>query len=54
MEKIFKTIDEQIDILNSRNVVIDDYDKAYNLLSKNNYYYLINGYKNLFIDSKTK
>ena len=54
MEKIFKTIDEQIYILNSRNVVIDDYDKAYNLLSKNNYYYLINGYKNLFIDSKTK
>ena len=54
MEKIFKTIDEQIDILKSRNVVIDDYDKAYNLLSKNNYYYLINGYKNLFIDSKTK
>lgn len=54
MEKIFKTIDEQIDILKSRNVVIDDYDRAYNLLSKNNYYYLINGYKDLFIDSTSK
>lgn len=54
MEKIFKTIDEQIDILKSRNIIIDDYDKAYNLLSKNNYYYLINGYKDLFIDFTSK
>lgn len=54
MEKIFKTIDEQIDILKSRNIIIDDYDKAYNLLSKNNYYYLINGYKDLFIDITSK
>ena len=54
MEKIFKTIDEQIDILKSRNIIIDDYDKAYNLLSKNNYYYLINGYKELFIDSTSE
>lgn len=50
MEKIFKTVDEQIEILKSRNVIIDDYDKAYKLLSKNNYYYLINGYKDLFIN----
>lgn len=50
MEKIFKTIDEQINILKSKNISIDDYDKAYALLSKNNYYYLINGYKDLFID----
>lgn len=54
MEKIFKTIDEQIDILKSRKIIIDDYDKAYNLLSKNNYYYLINGYKDLFIDFTSK
>ena len=44
MEKIFKTIDEQIDILKSRKIIIDDYDKAYNLLSKNN----------LFIDFTSK
>ena len=54
MEKIFKTIYEQIDILKSRNIIIDDYDKAYTLLSKNNYYYLINGYKDLFIDFTSK
>lgn len=54
MEKIFKTIDEQIDILKSRNIIIDDYEKTYNLLSKNNYYYLINGYKDLFIDYTSK
>lgn len=54
MEKIFKTIDEQIDILKSRNIIIDDYSKAYNLLAKNNYYYLINGYKDLFIDDTNK
>jgi len=54
LEKIFKTIDEQIDILRLRNMIINDYDNAYNLLSKNNYYYLINGYKDLFIDSRSK
>lgn len=54
MEKTFKTIDEQIEILKSRNIIIDDYDKAYKLLSKNNYYYLINGYKDLFIDCTSK
>lgn len=54
MEKTFKTIDEQIEILKSRNIIIDDYDKAYKILSKNNYYYLINGYKDLFIDKASK
>ena len=54
MEKTFKTIDEQIEILKSRNIVIDDDEKAYKLLSKNNYYYLINGYKNLFLDETNK
>ena len=50
MEKEFKTIDEQIEILKLKNILIEDYDKAYKILYKNNYYYLINGYKNLFID----
>ena len=54
MEKVFKTIDEQIEILRYRNVIIDDNDRAYNLLAKNNYYYLINGYKDLFIDITSK
>lgn len=51
MEKIFKTIDEQIQILKSRNILIKDYEKVYSILSKNNYYYLINGYKDLFLDN---
>lgn len=54
MEKEFKTVDEQIKILKSRNIDITDYDKIYKILTKNNYYYLINGYKDLFIDTTSK
>lgn len=54
MEKTFKTIDEQIQLLKSRNIEIADYNKTYELLEKNNYYYLINGYKNLFLNKKSK
>lgn len=50
MQKEFKTINEQIKILKSRNMHITNYKKAKKILTKNNYYYLINGYKNLFID----
>ena len=54
MEKEFKTIDEQIQILKSRKIIIEDYSNTYELLTKNNYYYLINGYKELFLDKKVK
>ena len=54
MEKEFKTIDEQIEILKARNLIINDYDKTYKILSKNNYYYLINGYKKPFLDNMSK
>ena len=54
MEKEFKTIDEQIEILKARNMRLDDYYKAYSILEKNNYYYLINGYKDLFLDKSNK
>jgi len=50
LEKEFKTIKEQIQILKSRNIIIEDYNNAYKILTKNNYYYLINGYKDLFLD----
>lgn len=50
LEKEFKTIEEQIDILKSRNLIINNIENAYEILQNNNYYYLINGYKNLFID----
>lgn len=54
MEKQFKTIEEQIQILKSRNLKIEDYNKTYKMLIKNNYYYLINGYKDLFLEKTTK
>lgn len=50
LEKTFKTIDEQILLLKSKNLTIKDYDKTYKILEKNNYYYLINGYKDLFLN----
>lgn len=54
MEKEFKTVREQIEILKSRNLTILDTNKAEKLLLYNNYYYLINGYKSLFLDKKSK
>ena len=54
MEKEFKTIKDQIEILKSRNIIVKNYDKAYKILEKNNYYYLINGYKDLFLNEKHK
>lgn len=53
MNKEFKTIEEQIDILKERNLIINE-EKAKEIFRDNNYYYLINGYKNLFIDENSK
>ena len=47
MEKDFKTIEEQIEILKTRGIIIND-ERAKEILTENNYYYLINGYKDLF------
>ena len=33
--KIFKTLDEQIDILKARGLIVNDYDKAKKILFKN-------------------
>ena len=52
MEKEFKTIEEQIEILKNRNLIIKNKDKEISHFENNNYYYLINGYKDLFIDRK--
>ena len=45
--KIFKTLDEQIDILKSRGLIVNDYDKAKKILFKENYFFL-NGYRHFF------
>lgn len=50
LEKQFKTITEQIELLKSRKLKIENIEVATNILENNNYYFLINGYKNLFID----
>lgn len=52
--KPFKTYEEQIALLRSRNLKISDDDKAKEILSQTNYYKLINGYKDLFIDDSDK
>ena len=49
MNKIFKNLDEQIDILKSRNLVIEDEEKAKNILLKENYFF-INGYRHMFLE----
>lgn len=47
-DKPFKTVDEQIAILKSRNLIIPDDDKARTELRLKSYYKLINGYQNPF------
>ena len=49
--KIFKTINEQIDILESRGLIVEDYDRAKEILLRENYFFL-NGYRHLFMKSK--
>lgn len=46
----FKTFDDQIKILKSRGLTIDNDDIVKNILSRENYYNIINGYKHPFLD----
>lgn len=48
--KIFKNLDEQIEILKSKGLVINDIDKAKEVLLKENYFFL-SGYRHLFMRS---
>ena len=48
--KEFKTIDQQIDILKKKGLIVDDESKAYDILLKENYFFL-NGYRHLFMNS---
>ncbi len=49
VQKIFKTIDEQIEILQDKGLVIDDIDTAKEILLRENYFFL-SGYRHLFLD----
>lgn len=50
MEKIFKSLEEQITILKNKNLVIDDENYVKSILLRENYFF-INGYRYLFIKS---
>ncbi|WP_265503408.1 Abi family protein [Mycoplasma mycoides] len=47
--KEFKTFEEQIEILKSRGLIIKDEQKAIEILKQENYYNIVNGYKDLFL-----
>lgn len=49
--KLFKKYSEQINILKQRGVIIQDDEYAMNVLSTENYYIIVNGYKDLFIEN---
>ncbi len=48
--KTFKTLDEQIDILTSKGLIIEDIEEAKNILLRENYFFF-NGYRHLFMKS---
>jgi len=52
-KKIFKTLDEQIEILKNRNLIINDTEEAKNVLFKENYFFL-NGYRHLIADQNNR
>lgn len=51
--KVFKTIEEQIQILISKGLIIEDYDKTKEILLRENYFFL-NGYRSPFLITGTK
>lgn len=50
MSKPFKTYRQQLSILRERGLEIKNGSKAISILKKENYYSIINGYKDIFID----
>ena len=49
-DKKFKTLEEQIQILKEKNLIIDDESKAKEILLRENYFFL-SGYRHLFMNS---
>lgn len=46
--KVFKTLDEQVEILRSKGLIIDDIDFAKDILLRENYFF-ISGYRHIFM-----
>lgn len=53
IEKHFKTLDEQIEILKSKHMVVSNEEYAERVLLRENYFFL-NGYRHLFLVSKSE
>ena len=51
--KIFKTIDEQLEILKAKGLVVNDYNMAKDVLLRENYFFL-NGYRSPFLVTGSK
>lgn len=51
--KVFKTIDEQIDILQKKGLIIDDIEYAKSIIIRENYFFLM-GYRHLFLSKENK
>ena len=52
MTKIFKTLDEQVRILQSKGLIINDEEETKDILLRENYFF-ISGYRLLFMESIT-
>ena len=50
MKKVFKTLDEQLEILKGKGLIIDDIEYARNIILRENYFFLM-GYRHLFYKS---
>lgn len=50
--KEFKTLEEQVELLKSRGLRINNVDKAVEVLSKYNYFDIVNGFETLFLKDK--
>lgn len=51
--KPFRTVDQQVEILKSRGMGFGDPDGAKRFLLRENYYAVVNGYKDLFLEAKS-
>lgn len=49
-EKVFKTLDEQIEILKNKGLIIDDIEHAKDVLLRENYFF-VSGYRHLFMQN---
>lgn len=50
MDKKFKTLQEQVEILKSKGLIVEDFDECVNVLLRENYFF-INGYRHLLMKS---